>query len=253
MELFTRKPSRDPKRVREVLGKLSAELSEVLGADLVSIILYGSFGRGDKLETEHDVVNLMFVVRRVDCQSLDKIKDPILRAEKEIPLGTMTLTLEDLHSSCDVFPIKFHEMQLHHRVLWGADVLSELGISDDHLRLRCEQELKNLMLRLRAIYLHQSQTSQQLLDTLFDSARILLQGIGACLTVKTGIIPEQHADLTDSFGAEFGIVIRVLHELLSLRESAQVPAAENVKQIFDRFMQLVHDAAAAVDQMEVRA
>ncbi len=253
MEFFARKPSRDPRRIQEVLDQLSAELSEVLGADLVSIILYGSLGRGDKLETEHDVVNLMFVMRRVDCQSLDKIKEPILRAEREIPLGTMTLTLDDLRSSCDVFPIKFHEMQLHHRVLAGADVLSDLEISEDHLRLRCEQELKNLMLRLRAIYLHQSQTSQQLLDTLFDSVRILLQGIGACLTVKTGIIPEQHGDLIDSFGAEFGIDIRVLQELLSLRESAQVPAAEDVKQIFDQFMQLVHDAAVAVDQMEARA
>jgi len=253
MEFFARKPSRDAKRVQEVLEQLSAELSKDLGADLKSIVLYGSFCRGNKLETEHDVVNLMFVVQRVDCQSLDRIKQPILRAEKEIPLGTMTLTLEDLHSSCDVFPIKFHEMQMHHRVLYGADVLSELVISDDHLRLRCEQELKNLMLRLRATYLHQSQTRQQLLDTLLDSARILLQGIGACLTVKTGILPEQQADLIDSFRAEFGIDVSVLHDLLSLRESDQLPAAEDMKQIFDRFMQLVHDAAAAVDQMEVRA
>ena len=92
MELFARKPSRDPKRVQEVLARLSAELSEVLETDLESIVLYGSLGRGDTLETEHDVVNLMFVVRRVDCQSLDKIKQPILRAEGEIPLATMTLT-----------------------------------------------------------------------------------------------------------------------------------------------------------------
>ena len=171
MKLFTRNPSRDPSRVREVLRQLCDELIDALGADLESIVLYGSFARANQLETEHDTVNVMLVLRSVACHTLDKMASAIARVEREIPLTTMTLTREDLHSSCDVFPIKFHDMQLHHRVLSGEDVLSDLEISDVHLRIRCEQQLKNLMLRLRAIYLHRNQNSSQLLETLLEANR----------------------------------------------------------------------------------
>lgn len=253
MKLFTRSPSRDPRRIREGLQQLCDDLSEVLGSDLESVNLYGSFARDERLETESDTVNVLFVLRRVDCQLLDKMTEPVSCAEKEIPLATMTLTREDLHSSCDVFPIKFHEMKLHHQLLAGEDVLSNLAISDDHLRLRCEQQLKNLMLRLRAIYLHRNQNSRQLLETLLDANRGFLQDIHACLVVKTGVVPEDETDLAAAFDAEFGLDTKVINEILNLRRHAQVPEAEDLKRIFDRFMRLVHDAALAVDQMEVQS
>jgi predicted nucleotidyltransferase len=253
MKLLTRNPSRDPSRVREVLRQLCDELIDALGADLESIVLYGSFARANELETEHDTVNVMLVLRSVACHTLDKMASAIARVEREIPLTTMTLTREDLHSSCDVFPIKFHDMQLYHRVLSGEDVLSDLEISDVHLRIRCEQQLKNLMLRLRAIYLHRNQNSSQLLETLLEANRSFLQDIHACLVVKTGIVPEDDTDLAAAFGEEFGLDTKVVNEVLGIRVHAAVPKAEDLKRTFDRFMQLVHDSALAVDQMETQS
>ena len=154
MKLFgSHGPSRDPDRIREVLQQFVYDLSTTLGDEVESVVLYGSLVRAEALQTTHDTVNLLTVLRRVSCDLLDKMADSVKRVEARIPLRTMTLTREDLKSSCDVFPIKFHDMQTHHRVLFGEDVLSDLEISDEHLRLRCEQQLKNQMLRLRAIYL----------------------------------------------------------------------------------------------------
>lgn len=252
MKLFARTPSRDPVRIHAALQQLSDELAEVLGADLDSIVLYGVFAGTNELETEHDSVNLMLVVRSASFQTLDKMKAAIARAEQQIPLTTMTLTREELHASCDVFPIKFHEMQQNHDVLKGEDVLSGLEISDDHLRLRCEQQLKNLMLRLRASYLHRNHDLRQLRETLLEANRNLLQDIRACLFVKTGIVPEADADLAADFSSEFDLDTKVIHDILDLRGRADESSADDLKQTFGRFMQLVHDSALAVDKMETR-
>lgn len=253
MSWFARKPSRDPARIRETLQQLCHELAESLGEDLESIVLYGSFARSGELETEHDSVNLMLVVRTATCHTLDKMTAALARAEQAIPLATMTLTREELHSSCDVFPIKFHDMQLHHRVLSGDNVLSDLHISDEHLRLRCEQQLKNLMLRLRALYLHGGQRDRQLLDALLEANRNFLQDIHACLVVKTGMAPEDATDLPAAFGAEFGLDTKVVHDVLAIGRAADGPGGQELKATFDRFMRLVHDSARAVDQMEVQS
>lgn len=121
MQPFSRKLSRDPNRIRDALQQLCDDLCEAVGEELESVILYGSLARINRLQTEHDTVNVMLVLRRVNCQTLDKMAGAIAKAEKAIPVTTITLTREDLHSSCDVFPIKFHGMQRHHRVLSGKD------------------------------------------------------------------------------------------------------------------------------------
>lgn len=252
MKLFARTPSRDPNRIREGLQQLCDALNARLGDKLESIILYGSFARFGELETEYDSVNLMFVVRDVESRTLDQMSTVIASTERDIPLTTMTLTGEDLTSSCDVFPIKFHHMQTHHAVLSGNDVLADLEISDGHLRLRCEQQLKNLMLRLRAAYIHHNQSSRQLQATLLEANRSFLQDIEACLYVRTGIVPESADDLSETFGSEFGLDAGVVNEIRELRGTA-IRSVDELKGLFDRLMKLVHDAALAVDRMETQA
>ena len=250
MNWLTRRPSRNPNRIRVMLRQLCSELSGSLGADLQSIVLYGNFARTHELETENDTVNVMIVSHGVNRHRLDKMAGTITRVEKEIPLTAMILTRDDLHSSCDVFPIKFHDMQLHHRVLIGEDVLSDLEISDDHLRLRCEQQLKNLMLRMRATYVHGNQNRRQLLDAVLDANQNLVRDMHACLLMKSGMVPDDVADVAVAFGNEFGLDTSVVDEVMAIRINTQVPQTEDLKATFDRLMQLVHDAALAVDQME---
>ena len=253
MKLFSSSLSRDPARIRSLLKQLCDEISARLGDNLESIALYGNFARYGELESDQDVANLLLILKKVDHESLDQIAGLIRGVEKKIPLGTMTLTREDLHSSCDVFPVKFHDMKLYHRILVGDDVFSDLHISDSHLRLRCEQQLKNLMIRMRADYLHRSQSQSTLLDCLLDANRHLISDMQACLVVKSGIAPEEEADLPASYGEAFQLDTSVVNEVLSIRKSGSIPSVDELKTKFGRLMQLVHDSAIAVDQLEVQA
>jgi hypothetical protein len=226
-------------------------LVSALGENLAALILFGEYVTPNALDSGRSPVSLMLVLEQIDCGYLDRIVAPIAKAEREIPLATMTVTPEDVRSSCDVFPVKFHYMQMHHRLLFGRDVLSELQISNEHLRLRCEQELKNLLIRLRAMYLHRGQSTKKLFQTLVASLSDLVRNINACLAAKSAIVPEDNDELVATFGAEFGLDVTVITELLQLRRNRQTPGSPDVKRMFDAFMRLVHDAAQAVDQLEI--
>ncbi|MDF1843260.1 MAG: hypothetical protein P1U77_17630 [Rubripirellula sp.] len=253
MKIFARTRSRDPLHIRDTLKRMSEDILNSLGADLESVIVYGVFARNHRLETTHDTVSVMLVLKNATCQTLDKISTVIARFNQEIPLSTMILTREDLHSSCDVFPIKFHGIKQHYQVLHGDDVLFGLKVSDEHLRLRCEQQLKNLMLRLRSIYLHRSHCPDELLDALAEANRSFLHDIHACLFLKTGIAPEDNVALAAEFGKEFGIDTTPVNQVLGLRERTTALKPSELKQVFDHYLRLINDSARVVDQMEKRS
>ncbi len=153
MQLLSRNQNAEPEKVLRVLETLRDRLQSELGDDLISLSAYGDFVKLGEYDPSRSEVNLMLVLADISTPVLDRIVDAISTAKRKVRLAVMTLTEEDLVQSCDVFPIKFVDMQENHRLICGRDVLSDLKIADDHLRLRCEQELKNLMIRLRAIYL----------------------------------------------------------------------------------------------------
>ena len=145
MKLFASTRPPDQIQISETLESFKTNLVTTLGDDLIALIAYGDFVKERSFPVASGPINLMLVLRQISCEHLDRVSPLIESAEKLIPLATMTLTEEDIKSSCDVFPIKFHDMQRFHRLLAGRDVLSDLEIRDDFLRLRCEQQLKNLM------------------------------------------------------------------------------------------------------------
>jgi hypothetical protein len=251
MKLFKPQPIMDASTIRGVLEAFRDEVCESVGAELKSLIVYGAFVRNQGFEHQNTTVNVMAVLGQTDSEILDKLAIPTATAATKIPFSVMTLTKADLQSSCDVFPIKFQEMQLHYRVLTGEDVLCDLRISDEHLRLRCEQRLKNLLLRLRAAYLQHNLSSQHLQSVLFDARDHLLRDMGACLMVKSGMQPEDAEDVADAFADEFGIAIDVVTEIDALQKANSPAGLEDIKSTYDSFMRLVELASAMIDNLEV--
>jgi hypothetical protein len=65
----------------------------------------------------------------------------------------LLLTLDEITHASDVFPTKFLAIQRQRVLLLGADPFVGLEVSREHVRIRVEQELRNLSLRLRRRFL----------------------------------------------------------------------------------------------------
>lgn len=222
------------------LKQFVAGLESELGNDLLSVLAYGRWLRNDPPDPDADR-NLMIVVSEISTDCLDKITS-VRSATLQEPSAWHLLTLSkaDLTSSTDVFPIKFIGIQRRHCLLHGDDVLKDLNISREHLRFRCEQEIKNLMLRLRYQYINRNHNEQAMRISLRRAYHSLMSSLAVLVELKTGSEPVGQNDVLA--GAEtLGISVPPLKRFA-------VQDVTNIKKLYDEFMSTVRQAANIADQ-----
>lgn len=237
-----------PANVKPGLERFQAALLEALGDQLVSVVLYGSIAKGEYNPSGSNV-NVMVVLDNVTVDVLDKLVTPIRKARREFRLSPLVLSEEDLRTSTDVFPAKFLDMQQHHRVLSGKEVLADLPIARDHLRLRCEQEIKNLLLRLRAFYLNRSHRTPLIRNTLSSAISAFLNNLSTLLVLKTGKSPVRETEIADAAAAEFDLDGQLLQRLLALKGGDSKAHVTELKGLYNSLMTTVQRVARVVDQL----
>lgn len=237
-----------PEEVGHNLEQLCEELAASLGDRLEAIVLYGGLARGEYNPPSSDV-NLLVVVREADVDTLDRMAEPLRDAALRIPLSLMVATEADLDRSTDIFPTRFLEMQRHHRILHGRDVLAGLEIGRDHLRLRCEQEIKNLLLRLRQFYVQRAARAELLEQTLSGAVASFLADLAVLLELKTGLPPLTKEAIAAAAGRELGVPAGPVREALALKRGEARPDLSELKALYGRFMSAVETAALVADKM----
>ena len=237
-----------PESIRSRLSALTDQLVAALGDSVESIIVYGDVVKGEGFAVGHGNVNIAIILKEVTIELLDKAT-PILREGRDIKLATMIQTVEDLKSSTDVFPIKFLDMQRAHELLHGQDVLAELSISNEHLRLRCEQQLKNLHLRLRSFYIQRSGDAKLLRETLENAIGALVADLATLLELKTGSFQGTPNEVINSASTEFDLPQETMNEILWLRRSDENHSATELKRMYGQLMSAVAKAAQIADTL----
>ena len=130
------------------LNELLEKLTKALGNHVVSVVLYGSAAAGDHHEGFSDL-NVLCVLDQVTPNELEQ-SEPIVRwwREKNNP-APLLLSEHEVQTSTDCFAVEFHDIQIHHRILQGKDVISGLVIDNSFYRAQVEHDLRAKLLRLR--------------------------------------------------------------------------------------------------------
>jgi hypothetical protein len=237
-----------PAAVREGLERFCNQLRDALGDALLSVVLYGGLAKNDFYSPRTSNVNVMVVLKEVTIEILDKMVAPVEEAMQTMRLAVMVLSEKDLPTSTDVFPTKFQDVQRHHCLLWGKDVLSGLSITRDHLRLRCEQEIKNLMFRLHQLYLLRAEFPEAIEGTLTRAISALLGSLAVLVELKTAKTPRSKHEIVEA-AAGLGLDAQPLRDALALKRGELKPDLARLKQLYDAFMRTVRQAADLVDAL----
>ncbi len=237
-----------PPHVGQGLEQFGQQLHDELGDRVSSIVLYGGLAKGEYASHSSDV-NVMVVLKEVTEDVLDKLVAPVQQGMRDFRLAVMVLSEHDLHTSTDAFPVKFLDIQHHHHILWGADVLTDLTIAEAHLRLRCEQEVKNLLLRLRQFYLRRAHFPELIENTLTRSISSFLTDMAVVLQLKTGQTPIDKPAIAEAIAQELDLDHQVLQDVLALKSGTYKPESAELKHLYSAFMGVVQKAADAVDQL----
>jgi hypothetical protein len=240
-----------PLQAREGLKILCEGFQAALGEDLLSVVLFGSVAKGDEYYVPTTDVETLVVVKAISATQLDAMGPVLREARRKSLVTTMIVTPDDLASSCDVFPVKFCDAKEHHRLLLGHDHLADLEIHEDHMRLRCEQELRNLTLRLRAMWAKTAGSSKARLEVLARAGATFVDQLRTLMRLREGSAPLKRAEVVDK-AESLGMDKALLQELLAIGRGRYSPKGEELTKLGDRFLEAAAKAAKMADTHEVK-
>jgi hypothetical protein len=159
----------------------------------------------------------------------------------------LLLTEEEVRSSADSFPMEFHDMQEHRRVLFGKDVIADLRIDQSFYRAQVEHELRAKLIRLR----------QKAAELLADPARLTKLMIDS---VSTFCVLGRHALLLSGAPAKWKkveivaaledalrISFAATNEVLTIRATHQQKPARDAGALFGAYLKEMHALVNFVD------
>lgn len=241
-------------RISTSLDRLKDGLTAAAGKNFVGLILYGGVARGRYRPGKSDV-NVVLVLEDASLESLSRISPALRAAWKEVRVEAFILTREEVASAADVFPTRFLDIQQCHVVLAGENPFAELTVPRENIRLRVEQEFRNLQLRLRQRYIAVEDDPAALVAALSRSAASLAIGLGTLLWLAghdshEGTPSAEGSTPAEVFGAAataFELDARLLHRLASVEDGAA--NLNSLKTLYAGTLTVVDRLAAIVDAL----
>jgi len=139
-----------PKDVAAGLEGFLVAARHASGENLKSAVLFGSAAEG-RLRATSDV-NLILVFGEVRLTELDALRDAFAFAHSAISLNSLFLEESEVVLAAQAFAVKFSDIRVRHRVLYGADVFAGMEVDRGAILQRLKQVIINMTLRLRERY-----------------------------------------------------------------------------------------------------
>ncbi len=230
-----------------VLRRMVHDLTASLGDLLHGIVLYGSAARGDWQKGTSDF-NLIVVLENLEPGTLEKMT-PILKhwSGKGQPAPRI-FSKAVIAESADVFPIEFLDIQSRRDVLHGRDPFASLTIHLDHLRLQCEREMREKMMRLREGYIEAHTNSRSLTRLLTDSYTTFVALFRGCLHLLGGDVPVHNREVVAAFCARADIDPAPFTEVDRLKLGER--SSTEPKATFARYYEALTRAVHAINRFE---
>ncbi len=231
------------KKLEDFVKRMSA----AAGSNLESVILYGSAVAGD-FHPEFSNLNLFCVLRDSSFLALQALAPVAQWWEKQKQPPPLFMTRRELECSTDVFTIELLDMQQHHRVLLGEDVLLGLQIPMHLHRVQVEYELREKLLLLRQQMLLASGNKRRLWDLLVRSASSFVTLFRHALIALGHAATVGKRDTIQALAEQLNFDASAIHRVLDVRERKANPGSINVNDLFARYLTVVEQVTAAVDK-----
>ena len=195
-------------------------------------------------------LNVLCVVDQLTARELAAC-EPVIQwwkgAGNPAPL---LLTAEEVQTSTDCFPMEFHDMQEHRRVLHGPDLIAGLAIDRSFYRAVVERELRAKQIRLR-------QKAAEVLSKPDLLSRLLVDSLSTfCVLGRHALIlaGREARYRKPEILAELQLVLRrdlsASSEILAIRSAAKPGKAADVKTLFEDYLGEMGSLVHFVDALD---
>jgi hypothetical protein len=148
-----------------------------------------------------------------------------------------------------VFTIELIDMQQHHRVLYGEDVIQGLTIPANLHRVQVEYELREKLALLRQHLILASSDDSRLWELLLRSVSSFATLFRHALIVLGHDAPAAKREAVQALSKQIGFDASGVLQVLDVRERKSERKNFNVAEVFSRYLAALEKVTAAVDKM----
>lgn len=237
-----------PTKVKEFIKPYADKLIKIHQDNLKCIMVYGSATQSEDFVQKRSNINLLVILGEISLQDLKK-SAKLSRKRKIVPLF---LTLKHINTSSDVFPIEFLEMKENNILIYGEDVLKEVEIRTENIRLQCEEQLKGKLIRLRQAYLEIGTKHKAVERLMINSLTSLMPILRNLLRLKgKKELPIKKREIINVLSTEYEIPKSPLLKILESKLGISRLAKDEIEAIFDQYLEILQRLAMAVDQLKI--
>lgn len=229
------------------LDKFIDELKENFRDGLVSVIAFGSQANAENVKNN---LNLMVVTNELSAEDLYAISKPVqkwVKAKNPVPV---IMNKDEWYSSFDVYAIEYGDIKSNYKIIHGFDLVRDIRINKSDLRLQCESELKDLLLKYKVNFLMNVDSEKEMkrfLDVVIKTILVIFRSI---LRLNDSEVPYRAVDIIEyaSRYMEFNKVI--LTKLAKVKYENEVMSKKELVYIEAELFKDIQNMLKQVDKMK---
>jgi len=235
--------------MNKVLDRLVEKLKEAHGERLVSVVLYGSAATGEHHAKFSDY-NVLCVLNDITPQQLGASETIFRWWREQGSPSPLLLSETEVATSTDCFAIEFHDIQRHHQLLYGKDVITPLVVDDSFYRAQVEHDLRAKLLRLRQKASGMLSDPDLLRRLLADSVSTFCVLFRHALALHGVEAPVKKREVIERAREHFEIDPGPFENLLDIREGRVKPRDVEPVGLLESYLRSISKVIEAVDRLE---
>jgi hypothetical protein len=226
---------------------MAARLEQALGANLVSLLLYGAAVRGAAAR-DRGGIELLLIVRDATAEALGPAAAAIAGWVKGDHPAPLIFSEAEWRASADVFPIEVEDMREAHRLLRGGDPFALVTTSRADLRAELEREVRGKLLKLRAEYAAAAADGRRLGVLLEQSAGTFFVLLRAVLRLAGRTPPPEAGAVVVEVASVAGLDPAAFAWVLARRAGGKTAALQPFDPVAVRYLDAIERLAKWVDE-----
>lgn len=231
------------------VNNLIEDLKNTFSEKLISVILYGSAASQDYLEKVSDI-NLIVVINELNAKDL-KLANPAVekwvKTKNPVPIF---MGKDEWFNSCDVYAIECSDVKDRHKILYGEDIVSSIEIKKCNLRLQCESEIKNILIKLRQSYLVNAKNTKSIEELIKLASKSIFAVFRAVLRINNINVPAKNSEVIDSLNNLIEFDTEIFKYILLQKELKHGFPKDQIESIIQKMIDSLNKILSYVDKLE---
>lgn len=229
------------------LDKFIEKLKENFGDNLVSVIAFGSQAN---VENPKNNLNLMVVTNELSAENLYSISKPVQKWVKSKNPVPVVMNRDEWYSSFDVYAIEYGDIKSNYRIIYGADLVKDIVINKSDLRLQCESELKDLLLKYKVNFLMNINSDKEMkrfLDVVIKTILVIMRSI---LRLHNSDVPYRAVDIIEFASNYIGFNKEVMIKLAKVKYENDSISKKELEYVEAILLEDIQNMLRQVDAMK---